>query len=105
MYKEKRIYPNKVVYYQQHKRQSNIVIRPTTPAPPAPPVNPIDDLADKYGLDRAYSTYADLTTITNTLYISGTKVNIISDIYDDITKAPKIWNAVPIIIHFYTVFV
>ncbi|MFM7985891.1 MAG: hypothetical protein ACKPKO_41905 [Candidatus Fonsibacter sp.] len=31
------------------------------------------------------------------MYISGTKLNRISDIYDDITKVPTIWKVVPAI--------
>ena len=38
--------------------------------------------------------------IKHTLYISGTKVNRISDIYADITKVPNFWNAVPVINHY-----
>ena len=41
-----------------------------------------------------------MSTIKNTLYISGTKVNRISDIHDDITKVPKFWNAIPVINHY-----
>ena len=73
--KTKRLYQNDIAYYQQHKRPYKVVIRtlppiipPAPPRPPAPPPhNPIYDLTDKGGLDRAYSTDADLSTITNTL--------------------------------------
>ena len=93
---KKILYPNDVVYYQQHKIQYNIVIRPlpyrerpaAQPAAPLPPHSPIDDLTDKDGLDQAYSTYAALSTINHTLYISSTKVNRTSDIYY-ITKSQK----------------
>ena len=62
--------------------------------------NPVADLTDKDGLDQAYSTDADLSTIKHTLYISGTKVNRPSGICDDITNVPKLWNDVPIINHY-----
>ena len=99
MFQRKRLYQNDIVYYQQHKRPYNTAIRqaqprqpvapPPTPAPPAPPPhNIVDDLTDKYGLDQAYITDADLSAIKNTLCISGTKISRPSDIYiyADITK-------------------
>ena len=77
------------------ERPNVIVCQPIRPSPPpAPPANPSDDLTDKDSLDKAYSTDADLSTIKNTLYISRTNINKVNDIYDDITKVPKIWNAV-----------
>ncbi|MFM7989754.1 MAG: hypothetical protein ACKPKO_61620 [Candidatus Fonsibacter sp.] len=69
---------------------------PPPPNPPPPPPNPPppapttqQDLTDKDGLDRAYANNDDISLIKNTMYISGTKLNRMSDIYDDITKLAK----------------
>ena len=59
------MYRNDKVYYQQHRRPYKVVIRTLPPIihPTPPPHNPIDDLTDKDGLDQAYSTDADLSTL------------------------------------------
>ena len=54
-------------------------------------------LTDTDGLDRAYGAADDRSIIDNTLYISRLKVGRASDWYDDITKVPTLWNAVPIV--------
>ena len=54
-------------------------------------------LTHKDGLDMAYGAGNDISIIDNILYIAGTKVGRASDWYDDITKVPTLWNAVPIV--------
>ena len=54
-------------------------------------------LTNRDELDMAYESNSDIASIGNALYRSRTKQNRLSDWYDNVTKNPTIWNAVPII--------
>ena len=57
----------------------------------------VNNLTDKDGSDRSYSADNELAIIDNTVYIAKAHMTRASDWYDDIVKAPTLWNAVPII--------
>ena len=75
------------VYTPKRKRKTNIQTDPPNPPDPPRPPNPPDppkpqqDLTDKDGLDMAYANNDDISLLKNTMYISGTKLNRMSDIY------------------------
>ena len=53
-------------------------------------------LTHKNAADRADAAANDISVLDNTLYIELSKIGKASAWYDDITKAPTLWNAVPI---------
>ena len=89
------VYPTK---RRNTKAEPKKVVEPkTVPRKVVEPKAVPTQLTDKDGLDSAYGGEHDISIIDNTLHIPGTKVGRASDWYDDITKVPTLWNAVPIV--------
>ena len=42
----------------------------------------------------AYANNDDISLLNKTMYVSRRKLNKMSDIFDDVTKVPTLWNAV-----------
>ena len=60
----------------------------------------VTQLTDKDGLDRSYDAENNLSLIDHTVCIPGTKIGRASAWYDDIVKAPSLWNAGLVIGHY-----
>ena len=61
---------------------------------------PKQQIAETYGLDKAYDAKHYISTIDSTLYVVGKKIGRASYWYVDITKVPTLWSDV-LIIHLY----
>ena len=57
----------------------------------------VNQLTDKDGLDRADAAAHDISVRENTLYIEGFSISKASDLYNNNTKVPTLWNAVHVI--------